>query len=183
MLGKLHGRDSPNGDPMPTHVSMLLIVGILVVGSLGCRSRSRDDDRIARADGAATRSDGAATPETEPVTPEDVEWRLAELQGKPVEPVPQGGRPPQLRLSSDGKRVSGYTGVNPFNGAYGLKDRSLRFTPLATTRRAGPPQLMQQESVLRQALGRTASWRPAGDGIELLDSAGKPLAKFTRASP
>ena len=115
---------------------------------------------------------------------EDVTWQLDHVAGKPAELVPADARAPHFRLSASDKRAVGYSGINQFNGGYQLDGQSLKFGPMAMTRRAGPEPLMNQESAFTKALGNTASWRAAGeDRIELLDSAQTVLAGFRRAGP
>jgi heat shock protein HslJ len=109
---------------------------------------------------------------------EDVPWRIAQVQGIPARPVPADAQAPYLRLSAADHRVTGSAGLNTFNGTYQRQGSSLRFGPLAMTRRAGPPDLMQQESAFARALMNTASWRGTGQGIEFLDAGGRPLVSF-----
>ncbi|HEY7087978.1 MAG TPA: META domain-containing protein [Tepidisphaeraceae bacterium] len=120
------------------------------------------------------------TPQSQPMVLENITWQLVDIGGKPAVPVPMEGKPVTFRLDSNEKRISGYTGVNQFNGPYQLDGQSLSFGVMAMTRAMGVPPFDKQEDALTQALHNTKSWRPAGvDTIELLDSAGKPLAKFT----
>jgi heat shock protein HslJ len=125
---------------------------------------------------------GGGGPEARPFEIEDVTWQLTEIGGKPAEPVPADAQAPFLRLSTADRRASGYSSVNNFGGTYELSGASLRFSGLAMTRRAGPDNLMRQESVFSAALNNTVAWRAAGyDSIELLDVSGNVLARLTRA--
>jgi heat shock protein HslJ len=139
----------------------------LIAFSLDCQSnKSRDDESSAQA---------------KPASIEDTTWQLIEIGGKSAEPAPADARAANFRLNSSDKHVSGYSGVNQFKGGYQLDGYSLKFSPLAMTRRAGPEPLMKQESAFTEALTNAASWRVAGDNnIQLLDSTGKSLAKFRR---
>jgi heat shock protein HslJ len=110
---------------------------------------------------------------------ENTTWQLTEIGGKPAEPVAADDRAAQFRLDPAEKRASGYSSVNQFSGGYELKGNSLKFGMLAMTRRAGPEPLMRQEYAFTRALEQTRSWRAAGDGIELLDSAGNIQARFS----
>jgi heat shock protein HslJ len=117
-----------------------------------------------------------------PKAVDGVFWQLVEVGGQPAEPVPEGDRAANFRLNDADHRVTGYGGVNRLTGPYELNGKALKFGTLAMTRRAGPEPLMRQESALSRAIEQTASWRGAGpDEIELLDSAGRPLARFKRA--
>jgi len=59
-------------------------------------------------------------------------------------PVVEGEAPLGIAFGHDG-RVSGSTGVNQLTASYSLTADYLTFGPLATTRRAGTPELMEQE--------------------------------------
>jgi heat shock protein HslJ len=157
---------------MDTRVSVLASVALSLslVFALGCQSTSPTDD-------ATTRE----APTMATMAIENITWHLAEVGGKPAEPVPQDARAPHIRLSDSDKRVSGYSSVNQFSGGYELSGQSLKFGMLAMTRRAGPPPLMAQETAFTAALEKTTAWRAAADGIELLDSAGQVLARLKPA--
>jgi heat shock protein HslJ len=118
-----------------------------------------------------------------PVDIENVTWELADIGGKPAEPVTDDAPAANLRLSSEDRRAIGYSSVNQFSGSYELEGPSLRFKSLAMTRRAGPANLMQQESAFSAALNNTVAWRAAGyDSIELLDGSGNVLARLRRGA-
>ncbi len=69
------------------------------------------------------------------------EWEILAIAGQPIT---GGGDPVVVTFGHDG-RVSGSTGVNQLTASYSLTADYLTFGPLATTRRAGPPELMEQE--------------------------------------
>jgi heat shock protein HslJ len=56
-----------------------------------------------------------------------------------------------LAFGHDG-RVSGTTGINQLTASYSVTAEYLTFGPLATTRRSGSPEQMEQEHRLVQAL-------------------------------
>jgi heat shock protein HslJ len=66
------------------------------------------------------------------------------------EPLHAGEGPLLLAFGHDG-RVSGTTGVNRLTASYSLTADYLTFGPLATTRRSGSPELMEQEHRLVQS--------------------------------
>src|SRR6185436_16073363 len=102
------------------------------------------------------RTDAPASPQQHVAAHiEDITWRLASAGGKYAGTAPSGATPANFRLNSTGKNVSGFSGVNQFSGDYQLDGRSLTFGPLAMTRRAGPPELMQQEAAITKALTST----------------------------
>jgi heat shock protein HslJ len=76
------------------------------------------------------------------------EWEIVRLADEPVRPA---DAPLLLAFGHDG-RVSGTTGVNQLTASYSLTAEYLTFGPLATTRRSGPPEQMEQEHRLVQSL-------------------------------
>lgn len=105
------------------------------------------------------------------------QWRLVEVQGMSV-PVAAGRREPNLQFDPEKKRVTGYSGVNIFSGGYDATDSRLRMTQMASTRRAGPPELMKLETAFLKALSATRSYRVDEDKLELLDSGSRVVARF-----
>ena len=69
------------------------------------------------------------------------EWSIVRLDGQDLEAA---GVQLLLAFGHDG-RVWGSTGVNEVTGSYSLTESYVTFGPLATTRRAGEPGLMEQE--------------------------------------
>ncbi len=100
--------------------------------------------------------------------------QVGELSFKPL----KGGRDAHLRLDARQKRATGYSGVNSFSGAFESGPASLKFGPLAATRRAGPPPAMAFEAALFKALEATRSYRISGETLELLDAEGSTRARL-----
>jgi heat shock protein HslJ len=69
------------------------------------------------------------------------EWSMVRLDGTDLTTA---GEPLLLAFGHDG-RVWGTTGVNEVTASYSLTESYLTFGPLATTRRGGAPELMEQE--------------------------------------
>jgi heat shock protein HslJ len=85
-----------------------------------------------------------------------------------------------IEFAKDGA-ISGDTCVNRFNGKANVDGTTLELGPLATTRRAGPPALMDQESRFIAALERSASFRLGEGGLlYLYDSTGKELLRLSK---
>jgi len=62
------------------------------------------------------------------------------------------GDRPYIEFSNGGK-ISGFTSINRCSGSMQLDDQGgVRWSPLASTRMAGPPELMKQESIFLEAL-------------------------------
>jgi heat shock protein HslJ len=112
------------------------------------------------------------------------EWLLAELPGHPLPAVSAGAaQRPSLRIEGDPPRAIGNTSVNGFVGTAQIDGASgLRFGPLATTRRAGPPAAMQLESAYLAALGTVRNYRTGPGTLDLLDANGQAVARFATAA-
>lgn len=80
----------------------------------------------------------------------------------------------------DNSQVSGSTACNRFMGQATISSDRLAFGPLATTRRACPPALMDQEQRFLQALAATQRFTLEGPYLRFLDAGGRPLVTFTR---
>jgi heat shock protein HslJ len=111
-----------------------------------------------------------------------VAWHLVELNGGPVLPG-VSGEVPSLLLDAAELRASGYTGVNRFSGAVKMDRKQLVFGALSTTKMAGPPELMKQETAYLGALGACATYSVASIALELADAKGVVVARFGVAKP
>jgi heat shock protein HslJ len=69
------------------------------------------------------------------------QWEILAIDGQAV----VTGEEPLLIVFGHDGRVTGTTGVNHLTASYSLTADYLTFGPLATTRRAGSPELMEQE--------------------------------------
>ena len=69
---------------------------------------------------------------------------------------------PYIEFNDNG-RISGFTSINRCSGSMQLDDQGrARWSPLASTKMAGPPELMKQESVFLEALPRVQSFSIEG---------------------
>ena|SRR5688572_22712939 len=146
-------------------VRMMVMAATLLVVS-GC-ARTNDD---------APRA-GAGGP-----TLTGTRWNLVSMGETPAEVTEGVGEGPYIMLGAEDNGVSGSTGVNFLSGTYERDGDELKFGPLITTRRAGPPALMQQEVAFSRALGQTGGWRIREGALELLDADGNPVARFRPAN-
>ncbi len=86
-------------------------------------------------------------------------WTIAAVGGTTL------GPDPAATLSIEpGGQVSGQTGCNQFNGTVSMDGAALTFGPLATTRKACEPGLMEQERAILDALAGVTGWSVAADG-------------------
>ena len=79
-------------------------------------------------------------------------------------------------MTSD--RVSGSGGCNRLSGGITVENDSLRFSPLASTRMACRPEVMNFEGRFFQVLEQVRGWRIYGTQLELLDAGGRRLLHF-----
>jgi heat shock protein HslJ len=112
----------------------------------------------------------------------DVEWRLTGLllDGEELAPLP--GSAPGIRFDQAGT-VQGNASINRFTRGYSADaSGALRWSGmgLATTRMAGPPELMQQEDRFLEALDRAVRLRIAGDTLVLEDARRSAVLTFSR---
>lgn len=85
-----------------------------------------------------------------------------------------------LRIDPDG-HVSGSTGCNSFSGKATIDGSAITFSPLATTRRACDPPVMETETAILNALQGTRTWAMDGKYLGLLDETGHYVMKLVRA--
>lgn len=108
---------------------------------------------------------------------ENIEWRLLSFGNGAVAPL-SGGRQPSLKFDPAQKKVSGYAGCNNFFGSYELAGASLKFGPLAATRRACPEPASSVEAQYLEALAKVRGWKLEA-GKLLLVANGEVLARLT----
>ena len=79
-------------------------------------------------------------------------------------------------------RIQGFGGCNSFTGAYTQSGNGLSIGTesgqLATTLKARPPAIMDQESRFMDALGRVGAYRIEQGLLHLLDAEDKPILRF-----
>jgi heat shock protein HslJ len=80
-----------------------------------------------------------------------------------------------LVFGDDGT-VSGSAGVNTFNGPYTVDGDAIEIGPLATTKMAGDPELMEQEQAYLKALEASTQWNLTRGTLELRDADGAAMA-------
>ncbi len=93
-------------------------------------------------------------------------WTLMSINGENV--VDQSNA--SMIIGAGGK-VAGNAGVNRFSGTAEIGGNKISFGPLLTTRRAGPPALMAQESMFLKAMSDVVAMKMAVDGtLNLVDA-------------
>jgi heat shock protein HslJ len=103
-------------------------------------------------------------------------WLAEDITGKGVIDNAQT----TLELTEDGS-VSGNTCVNNFGGKATIEGQRIVFGPLAMTRRAGLPALMDQESRYAKALEKVVGFRLDENGLLfLVDADKKAVLRFSK---
>lgn len=105
------------------------------------------------------------------------EWRVAELNGKPLLP----DSVVTIQFDRQG-RISGAASVNRYFGAFKLTGEGLSFPqPIGSTMMAGDENLMAQEAAFHQTLGAISRFKIGPDGALLLESPKEGSIKAYRA--
>jgi heat shock protein HslJ len=92
----------------------------------------------------------------------------------------RAGSDAALAFDADAGTVTGSTGINRLRGTVEVHDDRVRFGPLTTTRMAGEPEAMDEESALLDALDSAVAYRAEGDRVVLLDEDGGTLVDLAR---
>ena len=101
-------------------------------------------------------------------------WIVETINGKDV--VDQSRA---TMIIAEGGKVAGNSGVNRYSGTAVINGSNISFGPLATTRRAGPPALMAQESTFLKAMSTVISLEiSVGRVLSLVDKSGEPVLRF-----
>lgn len=108
---------------------------------------------------------------------EGSEWNLVELRGAALLPGTN------ITLSFEEGNAGGFAGCNAYGGAYetagggALSIGMIQMTLMACLE---PEGVMEQESAYLATLPEAASYRVAGDRLEIVDGAGQVLLVFTQ---
>lgn len=94
----------------------------------------------------------------------------------------QGERARYISFAGSG-RVFGFAGCNRFTGTFTQKDHELVISPLATTRMACPPDIMQKERDFLDLLARVRGAHVDHTLLMLLDADGADLRTLIRRDP
>ena len=106
----------------------------------------------------------------------DHDWTLVWIEG--FDSMPSGVSTPTIRFGSDG-RLSGNTGCNRASASYTAEENRLTISAVASTKRAClDPQGNALERAYLEAIEATTGYRIANGELELVDAAGKVVARF-----
>jgi len=109
-------------------------------------------------------------------TLESVTWQLVELNGATLEPL-EAGKQPSVLFDAAKKSIAGYNGCNNYFGQYELKAQSLKFGPIASTRRACPGVQSNIETKFMAVLENTRAWE-IKDSVLTFSNDRNILARF-----
>ena len=106
----------------------------------------------------------------------DTEWWVEDIEGKGVIDMSHT----TLHFLEVG-RVAGDTGCNRYNGSVEISGASISFGPMAGTRKACAPSLMDQEMKFYQAIAKVVSWEVADTGLlHLKEANGNTIIRASR---
>ncbi|MEM7169798.1 MAG: META domain-containing protein [Pseudomonadota bacterium] len=129
---------------------------------------SRTSDRTAVLLGLAGGEVGVPLPGTQ--------WRAEDIEGQGVMDNSQS----TLVFETESK-VVGEAGCNRYFGPVEIKDNTLTFNKFATTQKACPEAVMDQEQKFLAALSKAASYSFTHGLLLLLDESGTPILRFSPA--
>ena len=114
-------------------------------------------------------------PPERPIPLLDTAWQVTSIGGDPV----LADTEVTLSIAAD-HRAGGNGGCNNYFTEADFEGPPLTFGPVAGTRMACPPEIMDQEAALFAALGATVDFELSGDALKLFDAAGIPLVGLVR---
>jgi len=89
------------------------------------------------------------------------EWTLTTLNGQKIDTA----KPPTMMFEHG--RLSVFGGINQLTGSYALVRESVVMGDLVSTKKAGPPELMELESNFAKALAKVDGFKVAGNELTL----------------
>jgi putative lipoprotein len=152
----------------------LLFISTRQIPAFDSAAGSPIDIRVSRVGGTPTGSTKSAP--TPDVSLTDTYWKLTEIDGQPAA-LGAGERELHLVLSSEGSRVHGFSGCNRFTGSYERNGSQLRFSTLATTRKACV-EGMEQEQRFLKALGEMARFTLSGERLAFYTGDERLILRF-----
>jgi heat shock protein HslJ len=84
-----------------------------------------------------------------------------------------------ITFNAEGQ-AHGFGGCNNFTGGYRVEGATLELGPLASTKKACPPAIMNQEASFYAALGETRGYQFENGLLLLLDAQGAPVMRLWR---
>lgn len=103
-------------------------------------------------------------------------WKLIELDGQPALPG-TNQRELHMVLTSEGNKVSGFSGCNRFMGGYEQSEGQLQFGLLASTMMACM-EGMEQEKLFLGTLARAKRFNISGDSLAIYGDEEQLILRF-----
>jgi len=133
-------------------------------------------DSFAVADGVLTLSTGGNETLTyekaQPASLSGTKWTVTGYNnGREAVTAPALDSTLSVEFGTDGT-VSGNGGVNTFNGPFEATEKTVKIGPLASTKMAGPQELMDQEAAYLAALQDSTVWALVQGRLEMRDASG-----------
>lgn len=107
------------------------------------------------------------------VSAEGTTWKLKSFGDSKPTNASSTNEVPTFTL--DDGSITGHGGVNNFNGTFTRSGHEISISMLASTRMAGPPEAMDQETIFLQALEHASFIEIHGDTMTLSDSRNEVL--------
>jgi heat shock protein HslJ len=134
----------------------------------------------APASGSAPSSNSGTTREPVTFSLSAAEWKVTELENKPVRPVSKTQRAIVLVFDEDGRTISGVSGCNQIDGTFEAGWRTLAIKPRKSLRvclaDAGT------ERALSRTIKATRTYRITGATLDLFDEEGTRIARLEGAT-
>ena len=103
------------------------------------------------------------------------EWTLTALRGQQIDTA----KPPTMVFAHG--RLSVFGGINQLSGSYALVGDGVLMGDIASTKKAGPPELMELESDFAAILAKVDGFNVSGNQLTLFTN-GKAVAVFLSAA-
>lgn len=169
-----------------TMPALMLVVACIAAGCASDgKGRATSGTAAGQGPGAGPGAGGTGMTQQQAIAALAGDWKLASLNGNPVvsatAPGP-GARVPGFSITPEGG-FSGLAGVNRMSSRLDLaKLASGEFSlgPIATTKMAGPPELMKLEDAFTAALGNARRFSLKDRALLLKDGTGAELARLVR---
>jgi heat shock protein HslJ len=111
---------------------------------------------------------------------ENTNWVATEVMGKAVTVV-EGHPAVHMQLHSLDKKITGFSGCNRISGPYESSHEDLKLGPVVATRIACLEANVEPQFL--EAISGTATFRIAGDELQLQNKVGKIIGRFHANGP
>jgi heat shock protein HslJ len=124
----------------------------------------------------AARPSAGAAPRSVTVSLSDVEWKLTELQNKPLRPATKGKQDILLAFDEDDNTFSGQSACNPLEGMFEAGARTITITPRKPLRVCRIDD--GTERALSGMIKDIRTYRITGTTLDFFDERGGRIGRF-----